>query len=136
MGNGADVVRCNIAIHMGDNALRQVIGFDLVGQCQIAQLGRAVPVAADDTLDHAFMTVVVAAGTITVTLTGCKEQRQVLRMAGFQKALFQCDGQRFRASTAYEAAGCDGIAVLHLLDGFLSGQNLNFLHVNQSFLTL
>ena len=46
MGDGADVVGGNVPVHMGDDALGQVVGLQLVGQSQLAQLGGAIPVAA------------------------------------------------------------------------------------------
>ena len=75
--------------------------------------------AADNALDHAFVAVMVAAGAVAVALTGCKEQGQVLRMAGLQKTLLKSLGQGLRASAGYETAGSDGVAVLNLQSSFL-----------------
>ena len=77
--------------------------------------------AADNALNHAFMAVMVTAGAIAVALTGCKEQGQVLRVAGLKKTLLESLGKGLRASTGYETAGSNGIAVLNLQ---VSGQNL------------
>ena len=135
MGNGADVMSGDITVHMGDDALRQIIGFQLVGQSQLAQLGSAIPVAADDPLAHTFMAEVVAAGAVPVALTGCEEQRQVAGMAGFHKAVFQSLGQRFGAGAADEAAGRDGVAILDHQCRFLSSNNTYFFHIaNSSFI--
>src|SRR5699024_6885300 len=49
-GDGADVVGGDVPVHVGDDALGQVVRLDLVGQGQVAQLGGPVPVAADDPL--------------------------------------------------------------------------------------
>ena len=132
MGDRADVVRGDIAVHVRDNALRQVVGFNLVVQRQLTQTGRAVPVAADDALDHALMAVVVAAGAVTVALTGCKEQGQVVRVAGLKETLFQRLGQGFRAGAADKTAGGDGVAVLNLERGLFRRDNAYFLHVLSS----
>ena len=118
----------DVAVHVGDDALGQVIGLDLVGEGQVAQLGGAVPVAADHALDHALMAVVVAAGAVPVTLTGCEEQRQVTGMASLQEPLLQSGGQRLGAGAADEAAGGNGIAVIDQQGRFLCGEHANFLH--------
>ena len=88
MGDGAHLVGGNVTVHVGDDALGQVVGLDLVLQRQRAQRGGAIPVAADDALDHALVTVVVAAGAVPVALTGREEQRQVTGVAGLQEPLF------------------------------------------------
>ena len=128
MGDGADVVGGDVAVHVGDDALGQIIGLDLVRQSQVAQLGGAVPVAADNTLDHALMAVVVAAGTVPVALTGREEQRQITGMTGLQEPVFQSDRQCLGAGTANEAAGGDGIAVVDHQSRFFSSNHTNFLH--------
>ena len=132
VGDGADVVGSDVAVHMGDNALRQVVSLDLVVQSELTELRSAVPVAADNALYHALVAVMVAAGAVAVALTGCEEQGQVLRMAGFQKTLLKSLGKGFRAGTGYETAGSNGIAVLNLQGSLLRGDDAYFLHVYQS----
>ncbi len=134
MGNGADVVRRDIAVHMGNNALRQVVCFDLVVQRQLTELRCAIPVTADNALNHALVTVMVAAGAVTMALTCCEEQGQILRMTGFEEALLQCGGQGFRAGTAYETAGGNRIAILDAQSSLFRRDNLYFLHGISSFL--
>ena len=68
----------------------------------------------------------VTAGAIAVALTGCKEQGQVLRVAGLKKTLLESLGQGLRASTGYETAGSNGIAVLNLQSSFLRGDDAYF----------
>ena len=130
MGDGAHVMCSDIAVHMGDNALGQVICLDLVLQSQLAQSGSTVPVAADNALYHAFMGKVVTAGTrgAAVALTCCIEQGHVVRMTSLKEALFYCLGQGLRAGTAYETAGSDGRTVRDHSNSFFRSQNLNFLH--------
>ena len=130
VGDGADVVSGNITVHMRNDALRQVVSLDLVVQSELAQTGSTVPVTADNALDHAFVTVVVAAGTVAVALTCCEEQGQILRMTGLQKTLLKSLGQGLRACAGYETAGSDGVAVLNLESGLLCGDNAYFLHVD------
>ena len=129
MGDGADLVCGDVPVHVGDNALGQVVGLDLVLQRQRAQRGGAIPVAANDALDHALVTVVVAAGAVPVALTGREEQRQVAGMAGLQKPLFHGFAECFRAGGADEAAGGDGVAVIDQQSGLLDGDNTYFFHV-------
>ena len=78
------------------------------------------------------MAVVVAAGAVAVALTGCKEQGQVVRMAGLKETLLQRLGQGFRAGAADKAAGGDRVAVLNLERGLLRRDNAYFLHVLSS----
>ena len=142
MCDGADVVSGNITVHMRNNTLRQVVSLDLVVQSEFAQLRSTIPVTADNALNHAFMAVVVAAGAVTMALTCCEKQGQILRMTGFQETLLQSDGQGFRAGTAYETAGSDGIAVIYAQSSLFWRDNLYFLHwyqilslLNDSFQT-
>ena len=73
--------------------------------------------AANDALYHALVAVVVAAGAVAVALAGREEQRQIVRMAGLQKALFQRLGQGLRTGAGDEAAGGDRVAVLYFQGG-------------------
>ena len=128
MGDGADLVGGDVPVHMGDDALGQVVGLDLVLQRQRAQGGGAVPVSADDALDHTLVAVVVAAGAVPVALTGREEQRQVTGVAGLQEPLFHRFAERLRAGRADKAAGGDGVAVVDQQGGLLSGDDAYFLH--------
>ena len=128
VSDSTNIVRRDIAVHVGDNALRQVVGFDLVVQRKLTQTGGAVPVAADNALYEALMAVMVAAGAIAVALACRKEQGQILRMAGFEEAFLKRGGKRFGAGAAYETAGCDGIAVIDQQGGFFRGQYTNSFH--------
>ena len=119
MGDGADVVGCNIAVHVGNNTLRQVICLNLVVECQFTQTRRTVPVAADNTLYHTLVSIVVAASAVAVSLTSCKKQRQIVRVSGFQKTLLQCSRQGFWACTAYKTASGNGVTILYKLCSFL-----------------
>ena len=88
MGDGADLVGGDVPVHMGDDALGQVVGLDLVFQRQRAQRGGTIPVTAYDALDHTLVTIVVAASAVPVALTSSKKQRQVTGVAGLQEPLF------------------------------------------------
>ena len=129
MGDGADLMGGDVTVHMGDDALGQIVGLDLILQCQRTQRGGAIPVTADDALDHALVTIVVTAGAVPMALTGCKEQRQVTGVAGLQEPLFHRLAESLRAGRADKAAGGDGVAVIDQQGGLFGGDDAYFLHV-------
>ena len=53
MGNGGPA-RCNIPVHLGYDALGQVIGLHLIFQSQFLQSARQVPVTADGSGEQPF----------------------------------------------------------------------------------
>ena len=132
MGDGADVMGSNVPVHVGDNALGQVICLQLVFQSQFAQLGGTVPMAAHHTLAHALMAEAVAAGAVPVALTGREKQRQVPGVASLHKAVFQSLGQRFRTGAAHKSAERDRVAVLDHQGRFLSRDDTYFFHAASS----
>ena len=103
----------DVPVHVGDDALRQVVGLDLPLQRQRAQTRGAVPMAADHPPDHARMAVVVAAGAVAVSVPGAEKQRQVPGVPRLQKPPLQRGGQCFRAGTAHKPSRGQGIAVPH-----------------------
>ncbi len=128
MGDGSNVVGRNVPEHMGDDALGQVISLNFVGQGQVPQPGRPVPVAAHHPLAHTLAAEVVAAGAVPVALARGEEQRQVPGMPGFLEALFQGLGQRLGTGAADKSAGGDGIAVLDHQRRFFCSDDANFFH--------
>mgnify|MGYP000916007174 CR=1 FL=1 len=61
--------------------MRQIVGFDAVGDGQLLQLGDQAPVAADDPADQAVVAEMVEAALLAVTLPGRVDQGQVARPA-------------------------------------------------------
>ena len=77
----AGPVRRDVAKQMGDDALRQIIGLDLVGDRELLQFGREAPMAADDALDQSVMREMIEAAMLAVALPRGIDQRQVARLA-------------------------------------------------------
>ena len=83
-------VRGDVAEEVGDHALRQVVGLDLVGDGELLQLRHKAPMAADDASDQPLMREVIEPAILAVALAGGIDQREVRRLAG------ACRGPRFR----------------------------------------
>ena len=114
----ARFTRCDVPIEVGDNPLRQVVSFDLVGDGQLLQARHQPPVPADDARNQAFMPPVVQAARLSITLPGRVDQRQVARLATqlrigglrLQKELLQSHCDPLGETDTDEAAGGDRIA--------------------------
>jgi len=131
-GKGSHVVSRDVTVHVGDDALGQIVCLNFICQCQITQLGRPVPVTAHHALDHPLMAVVIAAGSVPMPLPCGKEQRQIPGVSGLQKTLLQRFRKRFGAGAADKAARGNGIAVAHQLCRLLGAQNFHSLHTANS----
>ena len=70
------------------------------------------------------MTSLNDADLAAIALTSGIDQGQVVRSAGFQKIIFQGDGEMLGEADADEAAGGDGIAVTDQAHRFLGGDEL------------
>jgi hypothetical protein len=102
-GERARLAGGNVAVEVRDDALGQVIGFDLALQRQAADLWDQPPMAADHALEQAIVAERVEAAILSVPLPGREQQREVARFAGFQKAPFKRDQKRIRHADADEA---------------------------------
>ena len=87
MSDGAELVAGDITEELGDRTLRKVIGFQLVVEDQLAELGNHVVVAADDSLEQAFVCKVVCTAAVAVALCCSIEQGQITGMTGLKEAL-------------------------------------------------
>ena len=81
-------------------------------QRQLADFRRQAVVAADHALEQARMRQVVDAAVGAVAGAAAEQQRQVLRRAGFQEALFQRQDQLHRYAVAAEAGAAQGVAAM------------------------
>ena len=114
----ARLARGNVAIQMGDHALRQVVGLDAIGDRELLQARHQAPVPADDARDQAFVAPVIQAARLAIPLPGRIDERQITRLAlqlrigglRLQEELLQRDGDTFREADAHEAARGNGIA--------------------------
>jgi len=118
-GDRARLAGGNVAVQVGDDALRQVVGFDFARHRQRLQFWHQPPVAADDPLDQALVPQVVEPALLAVALTGGVDQRQVARLGQPARArvVFEREVQRFQRAGdvlgetgADEAAGGEGVA--------------------------
>ena len=90
---------------------------------KFAQFWCAVPVTADHTLHHAFMSVMISSCPITMSLPGSKKQCQIPGMSRLQKTFLKSRGKCLRTCTAYKTAGSDRVAVLNLERSFFRRDN-------------
>ena len=81
-GDMAGAMGGDVAEQMGDHALRQVIGLDLVVEGELLQLRHEPPMAADHALDEPLMGEVVEAAVFAVSLAGSVDEGQVFWRAG------------------------------------------------------
>ena len=88
MGNGGPAGG-NVAHHMGQHSLGQVVGFNLVIHGQLAHLGRQVPVAGNIALYQALMGQTIGQGIIAVAMGGAGYQSKIPGFLIFEKILFQ-----------------------------------------------
>ena len=106
----------DVAVEVGDNALRQVVGLDLAGHRQRLQLRHQPPVAADDAANEPAVRQMVEPAFLAVALACRINQTEAARLAdatllgAVEKALFQRDGDRLCKADADEAAGRDRVA--------------------------
>ena len=126
------LARGDVTEQVGDDALRQVVGLDLVGDRERLQLGHEPPVAADHASDEPLVAEVVEAAILAVALSGGVDERQAARRAlavrilagGFDVAFLERDGDVFREADADEAAGGDRVPIANQRDGLTRADDL------------
>ena len=112
-GEMAGLAGGDVAVEMGDDALRQVVGLDRARDGQSLQLRHQAPVSADDAPDKSAMGEMVEAALLAVALSRGVDEAQVARLAdavgaagrAVEKARLERDGDRLRKADADEAAG-------------------------------
>ncbi|OIQ71535.1 hypothetical protein GALL_468450 [mine drainage metagenome] len=77
VGQGAGFAGGDVAKQMGDHPLGQVVGFNLVADGQLLQLGHQPPVPTDDTCHQTRVAQVIQAAIFSITLSCGVDQRQV-----------------------------------------------------------
>ena len=70
----------DVAEQMRDDALREIVGLDLVGDREALQLGHQSPVPADHAPHQAFMAEVIEAALLAVALARGIDQREIARL--------------------------------------------------------
>jgi hypothetical protein len=133
----AGTVRGDIAEKMGDDALRQVVGFDPIGDCELLQLGHQPPVAADDTPDQALVGQMVEPAVFAVALPRSIDEGEIARLAGAMRGfdvrsqveLFERNRDLLGKSYPDESPRRDRVAVADEADGLGRSNDLSFLRV-------
>ena len=105
MGRQAGFARGDVAKQLGQHALGQVIGFDLVIDGERAEFGNQAPVAADDAFEKTRYREMVQTAVFAITLASAEYQGQVARLASPVEMCLECYGQVLRKSDADESAG-------------------------------
>ena len=116
----------NVPKQVGNDPLRQVVGFNRIGHSQLLQLRYQAPMSTHDPFHHARMPQVIKPPAGAVALARGVHQGQVAGRAGscfglrVQKPLFQCHCHRLRKANANKATGGHCVAVVdqsHSLGG-------------------
>ena len=107
----------NVAEHMGDHALWQVVAFHEVVDGHAAEPGGKPPVPADDPLHQPFVRQVIQPLAATVALTGGIHQGQVARRAVGKEALLQRHGDFLGKTNPHETGRRKRGTVLDAGDG-------------------
>ncbi len=118
---------------MRDDALRQVVRFDLVRYGELLELGHEAPVPADDAFDQSGLTEAVESAVFAVTLSRGVHQREMAGFAGRLRMfllgvyveVFDRNCEAFGETDADEAAGCDRIPVMNEADRVQGGDDLS-----------
>lgn len=124
-------MRGDVPKQMRDDALRQIVCFDLVADRQLLHLRHKPPVAADHALEKALVPEVIEAPLVAVALTGRVNEGQVLGLAageqigaGGQKQILQRHRDSLGKANADEAAGRDRVALPDQANRFRGGDDL------------
>ena len=129
LGDGSGTARGNTAIQMRDAAERQIVGFDPVGERELAQFWHQRPVTSDNPLQQAIMREAVEPPVPGIARRRRKHQRQRRRMPVLAIALLERDQQFVRRSDADKPGRADGIAVADNGDGLIGRDDLVFHHL-------
>ena len=135
------LARRDVAKKVRDDALRKIVGLDLVGDRQRLQLGHEPPVAADHALDESLVAEVIQSAIPAVALSGGVDERQVARTAQvvwiltrrLEVAFFERDGDVLRKADADESSGGQGVPVANQRNGLARADDLAMLERVQHF---
>ena len=125
LGQHAGLGAGDLAVELGDDAERQVVGLDAVLDRHPGELRHQRPVAADAALDQAVMGEAVEAAVAAIAWGGGEDQRQVAGVAGGEEALLQGDEEFVRGADADEAGDRDGVAIADDRHGLIWADDLS-----------
>ena len=122
----------DVAEQMGDDALREIVGLDLVGDRETLQLRHQSPVPADHAPHQAFVAEVIEPAFLAVALACGIDQREIARLVDRRGVLLrlrqverlQRHRDLFGETDADEAAGRDRVAVADEADRLLRADDL------------
>ena len=123
----------DIAEEMRDDALREIVGLNLVRDREALQLGYQSPVPPNHTLDQALMAKVIEAALLSVALTRGVDECEVPRFVFCPDVLLvlrqverlESDGDLFGKADADKASRRDGIVLADQPHGFLCADDLS-----------
>lgn len=87
-GNGAGFAGGDIPVHVGYDALRQIIGLDLSLHGKTSDLWNEPLMATDGALQEPFMAERLQSALFSITLACGEQESKISRLACFDKALF------------------------------------------------
>ena len=96
----AGLAGSDVAVEMGDDALRQVVGLDLARDRQRLQLGHQAPVPADDAPHQAAVGEMVEPALLAVALARGVDEAQAARLADAVGAAAALSRKRASSATA------------------------------------
>ncbi len=111
MGNKADAAPRDFPKQTGNSALGKVVSLNFIFQRHAAELGSQIPVSLNNPLDQAFMSQMVEAFLLTVSLSGSPDDGEIFWTAGIKKNLFQFRCQFFGMGIAHKTADSHRVAV-------------------------
>src|SRR6516162_3158820 len=120
---------------MGDHALRQVVGLDLVGHSEVLQLRNEAPMPSNDFLHQGLVGEMIESTFVAVPLAGGIDEREIARMtdgrsfdvARGEKTLLDRDRDLLGEADPNETASRQRIAITDELHRVGRGNDLSLL---------
>ena len=128
-GDGPGIAGGDIAEHVRDDALRQIVGLDLFSHRELLQLRRHAPVSGNHPFQKPFMVETVDALVFAVADTRGVQQCQSLGLAAFQITPLEGDDQLIGGTASHEAIQGDGIAAADQTNGLIRRNDLPAFHL-------
>ena len=123
-GEKARAAGCAAAVELGDHALGQIVGLDLVVLGSLCNFRHAPEVGGDDAFQQAIVMQPARAEPLAVAGTRAHDQREVARGPGFDEALLKRRVQRLRDAALDKAGRRDDRVIADERDGFISRNDL------------
>ena len=118
--------RGDLAQQHTENALRKIVGLDLVREGERPELGSEIPMASDDASHEPTMGEVIQASVASIALSRAIVEGQVPRRTVLKKAAFKGRGQQLRMPRPDKSTDRDGGTAGNGGDGFVGSGKLGF----------